>query len=183
MLPAPEASDADLAANATAAIRYYQQENRPWFLAVSQPWLGEGGEAMLAGLGLGRTGSPVGMVSDQLAPPRRALPDVETRRIDDEAGRLALADLNAAAYGVSPDWARAIILSNSLWNSPLFGYNAYSDAIPVATALVLPQNGILYVGWVAKAEAMASTLLSVYNVATRAWSRQPPARRRVFWKT
>jgi ribosomal protein S18 acetylase RimI-like enzyme len=153
LLPAPEDSDADLAAHATAAIRYYQQEDRPWFLAVSQPWLGDGAEAMLAGLGLGRTGTAVGMVSDQLAPPRRALPDVETRRIDDEAGRLALADLNAAAYCVSPDWARAVTLSDSLWNPPLFGYNAYIDAIPVATALVLPQNGILYVGWVATAVA------------------------------
>ena len=108
---------------------------------------------MLAGLGLGKTGSAVGMVSDQLAPPRRALPEVETRRIDDEAGRLALADLNAAAYGVSPDWARVVILSDSLWNPPLFRYNAYIDTIPVATALVLPQNGILYVGWVATAVA------------------------------
>ena len=61
------------------------------------------------------------MVSDQLAPPRRALPDVETRRIDDEAGRLALADLNALAYGVSPDWARWVTLCDSLWNPPLFG--------------------------------------------------------------
>ena len=78
---------------------------------------------------------------------------METRRIDDEAGRLALADLNAAAYGVSPDWVRAVTLSDSLWTPPLFGYNAYIDAIPVATALVLPQNGILYVGWVATAVA------------------------------
>lgn len=153
LLPAPEDSDADLAAHATAAIHYYQKENRPWFLAVSQPWLGAGAEAMLAGLGLARTGTAVSMVSDQLAPPRRALPEVETRRIDDEAGRLALADLNAVANGIPPEWARAVILSDSLWNPPLYGYNAYLDAIPVATALVLPQNGILYVGWVATAVA------------------------------
>jgi GNAT superfamily N-acetyltransferase len=81
------------------------------------------------------------------------LPEVETRRIVDEVGRLALADLNAVAYGVSPYWARAVTLSDSLWSPPLFGYNAYLDAIPVATALVLPQKGILYVGWVATAVA------------------------------
>jgi len=39
---------------------------------------------------------------------------VETRRIVDEAGWLALADLNAVVYGVSPDWARTVILSDSL---------------------------------------------------------------------
>ncbi|MCX5947721.1 MAG: hypothetical protein NTY67_05930 [Cyanobacteria bacterium] len=170
LLPAPEASDADLAAHATAAIRYYQQENRPWFLAVSQPWLGDGGEAMLAGLGLGRTGSPVGMVSDQLAPPRRALPDVETRRIDDEAGRLALADLNAAAYGASPDWAR-----RSFSATPC-GTRRCLDTTPIPMQFSIGAA-------LAKAEAMTSTLSSGYNVATRAWSRQSPARRRVFWKT
>jgi hypothetical protein len=30
------------------------------------------------------------MVAEQLAPPSRPLPEVETRRIDDESGRLAL---------------------------------------------------------------------------------------------
>ncbi len=41
----------------------------------------------------------VGMVTDQLALPVRPLPGVETRRIDDEQGRLALAE--ARPFGIN----------------------------------------------------------------------------------
>jgi GNAT superfamily N-acetyltransferase len=44
-------------------------------------------------------------------------------------------------------------MSESLWKDPLYGYNAYVDDQPVATAIVLPQNGVLYVAWVATAAA------------------------------
>jgi GNAT superfamily N-acetyltransferase len=93
------------------------------------------------------------MVTETVTPPARMLPDVETRRIDDEASRQGLSDLNAVAYNVSHDWVRDIGMSESLWKDPLYGYNAYVDDQPVATAIVLPQNGVLYVAWVATAAA------------------------------
>ena len=93
------------------------------------------------------------MVTDKVAPPARPLPDVETRCIDDEAGRRGLSDLNAVAYNVSLDWVRDLALGEPLWKDPLYGCNAYVDDQPVATALVLPQNGVLSVGWVATAAA------------------------------
>jgi GNAT superfamily N-acetyltransferase len=93
------------------------------------------------------------MVAEQLASPARPLPEVETRRIDDERGRLALADLNAAAYEVSSEWVRGAVAGESLWQSPLYGYVAYVDGHPVSTAFAVPINGVLYVGFVATALA------------------------------
>ena len=153
VLTAPVSSQAELAARVGGAVAYFQSENQPWFLAAGETWLGDGAQETLSNLGLGKTGSLVGMVTEQVAPPARPLPDVETRRIDDEAGRRGLSDLNAVAYNVSHDWVRELAMSESLWNGPLYGYNAYVDDQPVATAIVLPQNSVLYVGWVATAAA------------------------------
>ena len=51
-----------------------------------------GAPATLARLGLTKALTVVGMVAEQLAIPARPLPEVETRRINDTQGRLALAD-------------------------------------------------------------------------------------------
>ena len=153
VLTAPVFSQAELAARVAGAVAYFRRENQPWFLAAGETWLGEGAQATLLGLGLGKTGSMIGMVTEQVAPPARPLPDVETRCIDDEAGRRGLSDLNAVAYNVSLDWVRDLAMGEALWQDPLYGCNAYVDGQPVSTALVLPQNGVLYVGWVATAVA------------------------------
>jgi hypothetical protein len=153
LLTAPVSSQANLAARAHAAMAYFGSEHRPWFLAGSQQWLGDGAPETLSRLGLTKATTVVGMVTEQLASPTRPLPEVETRRIDDERGRLALADLNAAVYDVSSEWVRGAVSGESLWQAPLYGYVAYVDGHPVSTAFAVPLNGVLYVGFVATAIA------------------------------
>src|SRR5215470_16739007 len=106
LLTTPVPSQAHLAARAHAAMAYFGREPRPWFLMGSQQWLGDGASETLSHLGLTQASTVVGMVTEQLASPTRPLPEVETRRIDDERGRLALADLNAATYAISSAWVR-----------------------------------------------------------------------------
>ena len=106
LLTEPVLSQTHLAARAHAASEYFGREHRPWFLAGSQQWLGDGARETLARCGLTLAFTGVGMVAAQLAAPARPLPEVGTRRIDDERGRLALADLNAAVYAVSSAWVR-----------------------------------------------------------------------------
>jgi GNAT superfamily N-acetyltransferase len=153
LLTAPASSQVPLATRARAAIAYFAHEHRPWFLAGSQQWLGEGALDTLARLGLTQALTVVGMVADELAPPVRSLPEVDTRRIDDTPGRLALADLNAAVYDVAAAWVRGAVAGEVLWHTPLYGYVAYADGTPVSTALVIPLHGVLYVGFVATARA------------------------------
>ncbi len=76
---------------------------------------------------------------------------METRRIDDEQGRIALADINAAVYNTPSDWLRSAIAGEAVWQSPMYGHVAYVDGEPAWTALAAPVNGVLYVGFVATA--------------------------------
>src|SRR5262245_40867712 len=101
LLTEPVSSQTNLAERAHTAMEYFGHEHRPWFLAGSQQWLGDGAPETLSRLGLTKRGTVVGMVAAQLATPARLLPEVEMHRIDDERGRLALADLNAAVYDIS----------------------------------------------------------------------------------
>jgi hypothetical protein len=151
LLTEPVPSQATLAARAHAAIKYFGRAHHPWFLAGSQHWLGEGAPETLARLGLTQALTVVGMVAAQLASPARPLPEVDVRRIDDEQGRLALADLNAAVYDVSAAWVRGAVAGEALWHTPVYGYVAYVDGHPVSTAFAVPLHGVLYVGYVATA--------------------------------
>ena len=78
-------SQADLVARVDGALAYFRSQNQPWFLAAGETWLGDGAQETLLGLGLGKTGSIIGMVTEQVNPPARPPPDVATRCIDDEA--------------------------------------------------------------------------------------------------
>lgn len=151
LLTSPVSSRADLAARADAAIKYFSGEGRPWFFAGGRQWLSDDAAEILALRGLVKAFSVVGMVTDQLAPLARPLPDVETHRIDDESGRQTLADLNAAAYDIQVELVHDVTRHESLWHTPVYGYNAYVDGHAAATALAVPRHGVLYVGFVATA--------------------------------
>lgn len=153
ILSAPVSSKEDLAARAAAAIQYFSSEKQPWFFIGGQQWLGEGASETLKRLGLSEAFKVVGMLCEQLSPPQHPLPEVETRRIEDEAGRLALADLNAVAYDTSSDWVRMAVAGESLWQTPLYGYNAYVEGQPVASAFAVPLNGVIYAAYAATALA------------------------------
>ncbi len=149
----PVSSQAELAARANEAMAYFANEQHPWFVIGSEEWLGDGCSETLSRLGLTKAFSVTGMVAEQLAPLSRPLPEVETRLIDDESGRLALSDLNAVAYDLPPDWVRGVVAGAPLWQTPLYGYNALVEGQPVATAFAVPLNGVLYVAFVATAAA------------------------------
>ena len=149
MLTTPVSSQADLVARVDSAVEHFHNGGNPWFFAGGQTWLGEGAAQTLSRCGLVAMGSLVGMVTEQVNSPARPLPDVEARFIDDEVGRRGLADLNATVANVSQEWVRELATSDSFWKDPPFGYNAYIDDQPVATALVWPRDDVLYVGWVA----------------------------------
>jgi GNAT superfamily N-acetyltransferase len=149
----PVSSRAELAARANEAMAYFANEQHPWFFIGSEEWLGDGSSETLSRLGLTKAFSVTGMVAEQLAPLSRPLPEVETRLIDDESGRLALSYLNAVAYDLPPDWVRGVVAGAPLWKTPLYGYNALVEGHPVATAFAAPLNGVLYVAFVATAAA------------------------------
>ena len=62
---------------------------------------------------------------------------------------MALADVNADAYGVPMEWTRQVVGSAVLWESRLFGTLAYVGGEPRSGAFAVPIDKALYVAWVA----------------------------------
>lgn len=150
-LTEPVANAADLETIAGAAIDHFRASGHQWFLGGSVEWLGPDAERVLTSLGLVHALDITGMAVDRLLPPIRPLPDVVVRRIEDGSARIALAELNAAAYQVPLEWGRLAIGHDSFWQEPLFGQLAYIDGQPVAGSFAIPIEGVLYVAFVATA--------------------------------
>jgi len=150
-LTEPVAKPADLRFRASAALDQFRLSGNQWFLSASEEWLGPDADSVLASLGLVRALDLTGMVADSLLPVTQPLPNADVRRIEDEGTRIALAELNAAAYDVPLEWGRMAIGHERLWQELVFGHVAYIDGRPVAGGFVLPIEGALYVGWVVTA--------------------------------
>jgi len=89
-----------------------------------------------------------GMAAERLLPPRRPLPDIELRRVLDDATARDLAMINARAYGMPPELFECI--SNlHLWHEDSFGYVGYVDGQAVTSAAALPVAGTMYIAFVA----------------------------------
>jgi len=150
-LTEPVAKEADLESRASAALDHFRPSGHQWFLTASEEWLGPDADSVLTSLGLVHALDLTGMVADRLLPATRPLPDAVVRRIEDESTRIALAELNAAAYDAPLEWGHMAIGHERLWQEPLFGHIAYIDDRPVAGAFAVPIEGALYVGWVVTA--------------------------------
>ncbi len=150
-LTEPVANAADLRSQASAALDHFRPSGNQWFISASEEWLGPDADSVLTSLGLVRALDLTGMVADSLLPVTRPLPDAPVRRIRDEGTRIALAELNAAAYDAPLEWGHMAIGHERLWQEPLFGHIAYVDGRPVAGGFATPIEGALYVGWVVTA--------------------------------
>jgi GNAT superfamily N-acetyltransferase len=143
----------DLWRRTQRAVSYFEGRSNPWILTGSEDWFGDGATDILSGAHLAHKLDMTGMAAERLSPPARPLPDAELRRIDDEESRFALADLNAASYGVASEWARQAIGGAALWQAAIFGTVAYVRGEPASGAFALPIDDALYIAWVATAQA------------------------------
>jgi ribosomal protein S18 acetylase RimI-like enzyme len=90
-----------------------------------------------------------GMAADQLQPSLHPVPGLEIRPVGDQHTRSALAELNAVAYEIPPDWALEALATSRLWSDPVTGFVGYLDGRAVACAAVLLLEGVEYVALVA----------------------------------
>jgi len=100
--------------------------------------------------GLFRAAEMPGMLAEQVTPAQRPLPEIEIRRVSDEATRLAFCDVGSVCFHVPLSWFREIFLWEPAWRTGFTGYVGYVGSEPLATAAT-----------VATPEA-----IGVYNVAT-----------------
>ncbi|WP_321477977.1 GNAT family N-acetyltransferase [uncultured Paludibaculum sp.] len=89
-----------------------------------------------------------GMEAPQLLPPRRPLPDLDLRRVNDEATARDLAMVNAAAYGM-PGELFECMCNLYLWHEDSHGYVGYAEGRAVTAAAAFPVAGTVYMALVA----------------------------------
>jgi hypothetical protein len=93
----------------------------------------------------------IGMAADALADPVRPLPALRYCAVSDPESRRTVAELNAIAYEVPPEWGQDFYERFNVWDHGAFGIIGYFKDRPAACAVTVPLNGRLYVALVATA--------------------------------
>jgi len=117
-------------------------------VALCEPWAPPDWERVVEEEGFALALNMTGMATDQLLPPRRPLPELEFRRVTDEATARDLAMINGQAYKMSLDLFECLC-NLHLWREDTFGYVGYSADKAVTCASVFPVAGTIYVAFVA----------------------------------
>jgi GNAT superfamily N-acetyltransferase len=153
-LAGPVVDAADLERRIATARVQFEARGLDWSFWVCDglipPKLRKQAVKMLERSGLRLAVQLPGMCAERLLPPRRALPELEVRRVGDEATRLAFCDIGCTCFHVPLNWFREIFLRHELWENGFVGWVGYVDGAPVVTA----------------ATVTAADAVGVYNVAT-----------------
>jgi GNAT superfamily N-acetyltransferase len=152
-LSQPVTDAADFGERLAAAVAYFNSRGLHWMFPICKEWISEaartGVQEELARHRLQPAMELAGMVTEQLAPPLRSLPQLEFRRAGDEETRIAVSEINAVAYQVPSEWALEAMNTENFWQEEIAGYVGYKDGKPVTCAGVLMLAGVRYVALVA----------------------------------
>jgi GNAT superfamily N-acetyltransferase len=145
--------EADFTRRLESSIGVARGRKYGWLLCLSPDMLPEGlrdrATEIRERYGLVPVVSMTGMVTGELAPPRRPLPQLEFRRVRAEDTRKEVARINAVAYQIPLAWGDEALDHPAMWGGGSHGYVAYVDGKPVSTATVLLLEQCHYVGLVA----------------------------------
>ena len=154
-LSSPVEDTADLRKRVDAAVAYGHGAGFPWMITICNDWLPDETRAqaneLFGGVGLMPASLATGMVAAALSPPRRPAPGLDIRRVVGTDGRLALADLNTAAYGMPPEWGHEALDREAIFAADVWAYVGHQGGVPVATSTTALIDGRLYVMMVATA--------------------------------
>jgi ribosomal protein S18 acetylase RimI-like enzyme len=82
-----------------------------------------------------------GMICRQLRPPRRPLPTLEFRKVEDAQGRTVFAHINSIAFRIPFEWSLELYDIEALWDGGFSGYIGYSGGEAVSTVATLAAGG------------------------------------------
>lgn len=153
-LSGPVTDEADLKARARALGEYLSRKQKPPLFFACLDWIPESlrdaADTAFAAAGLGNSMTLTGMATNQLQPLHgNGRCELDWRRISDEETRNQLADINAAAYGISVESMRDALALPEIWTGEFVGYVGCLNGEAVTTAAVMALNGALHVMCVA----------------------------------
>lgn len=139
-----------LADRARRATAWANERAVPWMLVVTQEALAPAVDAAasLDGVGLAPVMTLTGMLADEVAPVVSLPEGLELEVPRDDAGCAAIADVNAAAYGMDLAGGREVLGSASFW-SDKFPVVGKVGGRAVTCSVTFPVDGHRYVAWVA----------------------------------
>ena len=132
------------------ACTWASDKGVPWMFVVTHDALEAGTDAaaVLDGCGLAPVMPLTGMLAQHLSPAARIPDDLHLAVPQDDAGCSAILDVNAAAYSMDLDAAKALVGTRSFWKDHVAVLGRAADT-PACSATVLMVDGYRYVALVA----------------------------------
>lgn len=131
------------------AAEIMRSKRQPGFLWLFEDLLTDDARAVLADAadraGLAHSFPGTGMAGDLLPIPDPRHPDLTFTRVRTDEQVEAYADINARAYGFTPEDCRDGIAGSRLWKNDVYAYLALRDGVPVAAAATIEAAGRLFV--------------------------------------
>jgi GNAT superfamily N-acetyltransferase len=153
VLTAAVASPRELRQRIETAADFFAAQRLGWSFWLCQGWLESGVRGVVADIfdrcGLHEVAELPGMEAHELAPPARALPPLEFRRVCDATTRADFSAIMTVAFGLPPVVACEIYESEGTWGGGLTGWLGYSGDVAVTSAATLETDsavGIYAVG-------------------------------------
>jgi len=141
VLAAPVSSPRELERRIETAAGFFAASGLGWSFWVCQGWIESGVRSIVADVfyrcGLHEVAELPGMEAEGLAPPARALPALEYRRVSDAATRADFSYIMTVAFGLPPAVAREIYESEGTWSGGLTGWLGYCGNVAVTSAATL----------------------------------------------
>lgn len=131
-----------LAASRASSCEY------PTMFVLCEDWAPADWESVAAEFGLVTALRMTGMAMEKLIPARRAAPEIEFRRVSNDAMACEVALLNAHGYGMPAELFDCICNMN-IWQEDSYAFVGYANGKAVTTAAALPVSGTIYIALVA----------------------------------
>lgn len=129
------------------ASQHYESVGVPWSFWICESDLPRRELRNLFGSfeeeGLQSIAESPGMDTRQLVEPRRRLPDLSFRQVEDEQTRRHFSRLVCASFHIPPAMAEAVYGLDRFWTGPLKAWVGYEAGHPVTTAAAVDSNGVL----------------------------------------
>lgn len=131
----------DLPSRITVPECYFSALGVGWSYWICEEMLDEPARRAAAGAfhsrGLHRVVGTPGMVAGHLSKPRRQLPSLDFRRIEQAHHRIAFCHITTMVFEIPFPMSRDVYDSEAAWRSDFVGYLGYLNGEPVTSAVVV----------------------------------------------
>ena len=147
LLSEPPGSDPNFRQVIQTAADHFRSRNLRWTCWFCDDFLDPAllrqARPLFRAFGLSHLTEPVGMLADQLLPPRRRLPKLETRPVDNQPTRLAFAHITSVAFEIPHQVCLDIYGSADAWAGDFQGFVGYVDDLPVTSAATVTAHNVV----------------------------------------